>query len=235
MAGHGEDTDGSAWTARDQTLLRTAQIIHAIEHGEYDRIDALDVDFAVHGSFPDNKIVLAAPCELYSYQALGDGSYTHDSSMFLATGRGGLAMTAGVAAGRAIGNSRRRAAAARDATPHWHRIDGGLVFVNQFGFYLSTPTNLLWWNWDSILSGRMLARRQFALLGESETGRVNYVVESDAAELVFAFWAMVRQSRHSQLAQRVWLLPEWLAKYRAHLGDRAFDFTAPPGPPAIES
>lgn len=213
------------WTPRDQTLLRTAQIMYAIEHGEYDRIDGIPVDFGLAGDYPDNRIVLAAPFEVLSFEAVGDGSYQHDSGFFFATGQVGLAITAGAAIGRAVGNSRRRQQAAQAATPQWHVIDQGMVHVNQFGLYLRTPTDLLEWDWESIITGRMIERGQFAMLGESAQGRVNYVIVSDAAELIFAFWATVRQPQHPQLAQRIWLLPEWVAHHRAHFGAQAFDFT----------
>lgn len=210
------------WTARDQALLRTAQIMYAIEHAEYDRIVEVPVNFAVSGSYPDNKIVLSAPFTLHSFQAMGDGSYWHESGFFLSSST--LAVGAFLAA-EAIGNSSRRNAAANAATPRWHTIDAGIVFVNQYGFYLRTATNLLWWNWESILEGQLIAPGQFALLGQSDNrGRVNYVISSDAAELLFAFWATVRQPQHLQMRQRAWLIPSWFEKYRAVFGAQAFDF-----------
>ncbi|MBK0331711.1 hypothetical protein I8D64_09875 [Brachybacterium sp. MASK1Z-5] len=220
-------SEHETWTARDAILLRTAQIIYAVEHDEFHVVDGLPVEFAVAGTYPDNRIVLAAPSALHSYQALGDGTYQQDSSMFFTTGGLGLAMTAGHLAGQAMGNSRRRAAAAEAATERWRHIDGGMAYVNQYGIYLATPTDILPWPWDAIVSAKMVNRRQFAMIGDSsDRGRVRYIFESDAAELMFAFWAMVRQPQHPQLAQRVWLLPEFLEKYRRMWGANAFDFWA---------
>lgn len=215
----------SEWTARDQTLLRTAQIMYALGRGEYDRIDPLSVSFAVGGSYPDNKIVLNAPFTLYSFEATGDGSYQHNSGFFFATGGVGLALTGAYMVGRAIGNANRRNAAAQAATPTWHPIDTGFIFVNQYGFYLRTPVNLLWWNWASIAEAQMIAPRQFAMLGDAgNRGRVNYVIDSDAAELVFALWASAQVPQHAQLRQRIWLIPAWFEKYRATFGTRSFNF-----------
>lgn len=209
---------------RDQVLLRTAQIMHAVRHDEFDRIDGIPVEFGVDGSYPDNRIVLASPFELFSYEAAGDGTYVRNDGFFFATGGIGLGLTAASMIGRAAGNSARRQAAQDAATPRWRVIDQGYVYINQYGFFLRTPTDLLRWMWGSIETARMIDRRQFAMLGNSSSGRVNYVVSSDAAELLFAFWALARQPQHPQLAQRVWLLPEWLDQYRKVMGPEAFDF-----------
>lgn len=216
-----------AWTPRDRMLLRTAQVVHAYVHGEFDRILPVPVDFAVGGSYPDNRIVANAPFALHSYETRGDGSSVHDGGFFVATGRGGLALTAGAAIGRAMGNARRRAAAARAAEPAWYLLDRGMLSVNQFGFYLRTATGLLWWDWDSILECQMIAPGQVGMLGMTPAGQCTHLLESDLAELVFATWALTRQPQHSQLQARVWLLPDWVERYRAVYGPGAFDFTAP--------
>lgn len=180
--------------------------------------------FRVEGNYPENRIIANAPVIVHSYQAMGDGSYAHDSGFFFATGRGGLALTAGAAIGRAIGNSHRRAAAQRQAQPNWYPIDSGQVFVNQFGFYLRTRTDLLFWGWDSILECQMVDRGKVIFLGESLQGRVNYILETDAAELIFALWSLVSQPMHVQFQQKIWLLPEWLEKYGRRFGEQAIDF-----------
>ena len=104
-------------------------------------------------------------------------------------------------------------------------IDSGILHVSQFGFHLQTATGLHTWSWEAITQGRVVDRRMFGLMGESTSGPVNYIVESDLAELLFAFWSIARHPQHPQLAQRPWLLPEWLEAYRHHMGAGAFDFT----------
>ncbi|WP_141566079.1 hypothetical protein [Citricoccus sp. CH26A] len=223
----GVDGAGAGWSQRDRMLLRTAQVIHAHAHGEFDQILPVPVDFAVGGTYPENRIVAVAPFSVYSLEARGDGSYAHDGGFFLATGRGGLAITAGAALGRAVGNARRRAAAARAAQPSWHHLEGGMLCVNQFGFYLRTPTSLLWWDWGSILECHMVEPGRLGMLGMTPAGQCTYLIESDLAELVFATWAMKRQPQHVQFLHRVWLLPDWIERYRAVYGPGAFDFTVP--------
>jgi hypothetical protein len=223
----GPNRAGPRWSQRDQMLLRTAQVVHAYVHGEFDRILPVPVEFAVGGSYPDNRIVAVAPFSLHSFESRGDGAYAHDGGFFFAAGRGGLAITAGTAIGRAVGNARRRATAARTAQPAWYHLDNGMVCVNQFGFYLRTPTSLVWWDWGSILECHMVEPGRVGMLGMTQAGQCTYLIESDLAELVFASWAVRRQPQHAQFLHRVWLLPEWVARYRAAYGPEAFDFTAP--------
>ncbi|QCV93874.1 hypothetical protein [Acidipropionibacterium acidipropionici] len=90
----------------------------------------------------------------------------------------------------------------------WRPLDQGRIFINIDGFHLLTAGDLVTWDWQSIDLGQMVQRGQFAMVGNSEQGRVSYVIESDLAELVFFLWAAHRQPQHPQLYQRVWLLPE---------------------------
>lgn len=223
----GLDGSGPGWSQRDRMLLRTAQVIHAHVHGEFDQILPVPVDFAVGGTYPDNRIVAVAPFSLHSLESHGNGDYTHDGGFFFATGGVGLAITAGTALGRAVGNARRRAAAARAAQPSWHHLDNGMLCINQFGFYLRTPTSLLWWDWGSILECHMVGPGRVGMLGMTQAGQCTYLIESDLAELVFASWAVKRQPQHAQFLHRVWLLPDWIDRYRAVYGPEAFDFTVP--------
>lgn len=229
---------GVGWTPRDESLLRTAFAVHCILTDHFDEVPGIPVPFAVPGHFPQNRVIATAPFTLCSFQAAGDGSYVHDNGFFFATGEYGLALTAGVGLARAIGNSQRRNAAQADATRMWRPLDQGRIFINIDGFHLLTAGDLVTWDWQSIDLGQMVQRGQFAMVGNSEQGRVSYVIESDLAELVFFLWAAHRQPQHPQLYQRVWLLPEWLNKYDAVrrpddidywnqsvLGDRAL----PPG------
>ena len=80
-----------------------------------------------------------------------------------------------------------------------------MLCVNQFGFYLRTPTNLLWWDWDSILECHMVEPGRVRMLGMTPAGQCTYLIESDLAELVFASWAVKRQPQHAQfLIRKLW-------------------------------
>jgi hypothetical protein len=221
----GIKTGGYPWTPRDQMLLRTAQVIHAYLHGEFDQIHPIPVEFAVPGRYPENRVIAAAPYSRYALEARGDGTYTPDGGFFFATGGWGLALTAGAAIGRAVGNARRRARAEQMASSAWYPLDQGSIYVNQFGFYLRTPTGLDAWTWEDILECQMLEPGRWAMLGVTPAGQCNFVVESDLAELVFASWALARQPQHWQFLRRVWLLPEWVERYRMVYGPEAYDFT----------
>lgn len=206
---------GVGWTPRDESLLRTAFTIHCILTDHYDEVPGIPVPFAVPGHFPENRVIATAPFTLYSYQAVGDGSYERDNGFFFATGPYGLAATAEMGIARAVGNSHRRAAAQADATQMWRPVDQGRAFVNVDGFHLVAANDLVSWDWESIIMGQMAQRGQFSMVGNSQGGRVSYAVESDLAELIFFLWAAHMQPQHPQLYQRVWLLPEWLDKYDA--------------------
>ncbi len=214
------------WSERDETLLLTAQAVNACLHNEIDRLPGLATDFAVPGQYPDNKIFGSSPFSLHSFEAAGSAEYAHNSSAFFALGRGGLALTAAFFAARGIRNARRRKTAERNAEPRWQRRDSGILFVNQFGFYMRTPTDLLVWHWDAIVQGRMIEPGMFAFLGDSTRGRVHLVVESDAAELVFACWALTKVPNHPQLLEKIWLPPDWLQRYSARFGVHGANFVA---------
>lgn len=192
------------WTPRDAILLRTAQVLHALHHEEFDQIQGVPVDFAVPGVHPHNRVVAAAP---YTRMARGP--------------RGGhLSQTLRSTLGRSLSS----ALPAGRSAAQWQVLDSGTVYINRSGFFLRNGVDLQTWSWDSILEARLMAPARLSLLTESPRGHVNLLIDSDAAELVFGVWAAERQPMHPQYLQRIWLIPAWMQHYRSTFGPRAYPF-----------
>ncbi len=93
----------AVWTGRDSALWETCEIAVDLARGvnPSPRADIVS-------SFPpqlarDERFWAAGPFLLSEVHPFGDGTYRHNGGFFFATGRGGLTMTAAVAALRATG------------------------------------------------------------------------------------------------------------------------------------
>ncbi|HET7138831.1 MAG TPA: hypothetical protein VFI36_01600 [Arthrobacter sp.] len=205
-------TDDSQWTSRDEALWTTAEIAVLLNRGDLEHRHPLPVPFAMRLGGLEERILAHGPFRLFSWTAPGDGSYIHNTSMMMATGRGGLAMMAGFAAARAIGNSARRRQAEAMAQPQWMLIDQGTLSVGNFGFYLHSASGIPAWNWGGVHAASLAAPGRLNIDGMSESGPVKWVLHSDWAELVFLLWASVCSPHHPQMTGRTWLPEEWLTK-----------------------
>lgn len=196
-------------TAHDVAIWHTCQINELLDAGASDAWPALRTSFApVHA--PDEHVFANGPFSLYDFGADGDGSYAHDGGFFFATGGVGLALTAGLAAGRAIGNSRRRRAAIRAAQPSWREIDRGQVWVTDHGFSFLTATGQFFsWGFGAISAAHLVGPAALWFSGESVNGPVSWILATDWAELVFTFWCRVRHPHHEQFVNGAWVPPGW--------------------------
>ncbi|SIR99105.1 hypothetical protein SAMN05445060_2016 [Williamsia sterculiae] len=152
---------------------------------------------------------------LHDFGAMGDGSYVHNNGFFFASGGTGLALTAGMAAGRALGNGSRRSAAQAAAVARWKQIDQGALFVSTHGFRMQTQRGMYSWWWDAIGSMQLVAPGTVQFSGDSANGHVTWILGSEWAELVFTFWARVRHRRHPQFLNGGWVPPGWAQRYGA--------------------
>ena len=205
-------TDDSQWTERDDALWSTAEIAVLLNRGSLEQRRPLAVPFAMRLGGHEERILAHGPFQLFSWTAPGDGSYMQNNSMMVATGRGGLAMMAGFAAARAIGNSSRRRQAEAMSQPRWMQIDHGTLSVGNFGFYLHTPSGIHAWSWGGIHLASLTAPGQLSIDGMSDGGPVKWLLNSDWAELVFLLWASVCSPQHPQMTARAWLPEDWLTK-----------------------
>jgi len=146
---------------------------------------------------------------LSEFRAPGNGTYTHDSSFFFATGGGGLALTGLFAGARAVGNASRRSQAAADSVPRWVESDRGSLIVGTHGFYLQSGLGHRSWGWDSVVGAEMVSADQVDLHGQSTNGPVRWVLTSPWAPLLFALWCLARHSQHPRFISNGWLPYGW--------------------------
>lgn len=202
------------WVAEDSALWHTCAIVAAVRNREWRDLPNIGVSF-VTGEH--ERVLASSPFELYTWRALGDGSYAHSSGTMVAWGRGALPVMVGFAAGQAMGNSARRSAAVAATVPRWVHDDGGQIYVTTHGFHLQTMGGLYRWSWDSIDSAQVVHHSIVEIHGRAANGAVHWRFRTPAAELLFTLWALVRHPRHPQLISGTWLPPNW-ARWAAEQG-----------------
>lgn len=200
------------WTDRDAALLHTCRVVAVLQ----ERGDVTAFPEVV-GPFPparvDEQFLATGPFTVWSWTALGDGSWSVSTPSVAGTGTLGLGLAAGSILGGAIARRRARREAAAAAQPRWVPISHGALYVSQHGFYLHTPM-LLTWHWDRITTADLLAPGAVHISGTSTDGPVTWLLHSNWAELVFVLWAMARHPRHPQLLTG-WLPDGWAERARA--------------------
>lgn len=200
-------------TPYEAAIWRTVALNQALDHGVLGSLPQIPTHFPLrlgHGE----RVFATGPFALRDHIALGDGQYTHQSGMMLASGPAGLALTGAFAIGQAIGNSSRRSRAQAMATPQWHVIGQGQLFVSNSGFYLDTGRNLWPWGFSDITSVRLVNPGAILINGESREGPVAWILESDWAELIFTLWARLIHPQHPQFLGHAWIPPGWVDRAR---------------------
>lgn len=197
----------------DSAIWHTVDIIMRLDTGTLRERPQERTSFPLA---PGDMALTRGPFTLHHHAAPGDGSYQHNSGFFFATGKGGLAVTAAVAAGRALGNSRRRANAARETVPRWVPLTSGDLTTAVHGFHLQQPSGvLLSWHWGAISSMDVMQAGYVHLTGRSDAGPVSWVLQSDWAELVFVLWCRFTHPNHPQLLANAWIDTAWADRVRA--------------------
>lgn len=192
----------------DAAIWHTIDVNIWMDEGRLDERPSIGTTFPLR--FDSRERALAqGDFTLFTYSSAGDGSYSHNGGFFFATGAAGLALTAVTAAGRAAGNSRRRAQAASDATTTWRPADSGSLVVSSFGFYLIAQQGFHPWVFPAVTTAQMVGPGQLLLSGDSDRGPIQWILASTWAELVFTLWARAIHPQHPQLAQRDWIPPGW--------------------------
>lgn len=200
------------WDERDEALWATAEIGLLLAQNRIGERQPAGTPFALTLAPGEERVYTFSSFALHEYRAPGDGNYIHNAGTVLAVGRGAVPFMLGAAVGQAMGNSSRRKRAAAMTQPQWMQIDGGTVSVGSHGFYLHTPMSLLAWGWGSISLMTLVGPGHVQIMGDSQNGPVNWILQSNLAELVFLLWATVRHPEHEQLVKRVWLPQDWVDK-----------------------
>lgn len=196
------------WTDHDSAVWHTCDIASRLLG------DGLDKRPAVPSPFPPQlaegeRLLVEGAYDLSTYRPVGDGSHTPSSGVFLATGRTGLALTAGFAVVRAAGNRRRAEHAWQDAQPRWVVDERGALWVSTAGFYLHTPNGLRPTPWRSVRAATLAGPGAVQLHLTSRDGEQSWLIQSWWAELMFVLWALAVHPGHPTLQAGAWLPPGW--------------------------
>lgn len=203
------------FSQHDSAIWRTVRINTAMDRNELHTLEHLGTPFAPSIAPGSEHMLVNGTYVLAVYRALGDGTYQHNNSFFFATGTLGLALTAGMAAGQAAGNSSRRNQAAMNAVPRWVVDDQGMVFVSDRGFYFQSQLGHREWNFDFIGEMELCGPALVRMVGQSTTGQVHFMIQSDWSELIFSLWARARHPHHAQFKGATWIPPGWRERAEA--------------------
>ncbi|MFF6888627.1 hypothetical protein ACFY9F_36235 [Streptomyces sp. NPDC012421] len=192
------------WTALDEYLWHTCEIVADVVQGQVDRRPLVAT---VAPLPPGDRALVTGPGRSFRWMALGDGSYHHTNAFAV----GSPAFVIGSLLGNAVGNSSRRAAAARDAQPRWVAADPGEVTVSRMGAFIIhpvKPTDSVFLYWSGLDSIDLVAPDVFQthFVNTSGTG-VALRVATPWASLMFALAALARFPAHPRLVERGWLPP----------------------------
>lgn len=192
----------------DVAIWQTWYINELFDAGRLEEWPAAPQHFPLQQS--GERVLAQGGFVLSNYQPIGDGSYVQSNGMFFAYGRHAAAFTIGAVAGHAIGNSRRRRQAERDAIPRWVQIGQGQIWATQFGFYCQEAASFYSWNHWAVNSMHLVGPGHLNLQGDSSDGPINWILSSDWAELIFTMWARHRHPQHPQFTTPGWIPPGWL-------------------------
>lgn len=195
-------------SGHDAAIWHTVDIVQRCQRGGVHDRPTIAPTFVPH--LGSGELLFAqGTFELADYRAAGDGSYAHNGGFFLAGGAVGLAATGAFAAGRAIGNSRRRAQAASDAIQCWRPLSAGTIWVGTHGFYLHDSGGLLSWSFGSVTGMELVGPGAATLSGNSDRGPIYWILQSEWVELAFALWALAVYPQHPQFTSFTWIPPGW--------------------------
>ncbi len=189
---------------RHYAMSYTSAIDDAYRAGRLDSIPSETATFAL--SEPDEKCFARGDFVLAEFRALGDGTYLHNGSWFVAGGPVGALATVGFMTGRALRNSARKREAARAAVPRWIECDRGHVWISSHALYFHSSQGFQRLNWSSLANGEMVGPGQFLFATYDQGDQL--ILSSAWAELAFTSWARARHPNHPQYVSRAWLTPE---------------------------
>ncbi|GGR64357.1 hypothetical protein [Streptomyces roseolus] len=193
-----------AWTALDEYLWHTCEIVADVVQGQLDRRPLV----ATVAPLPSGDRALATgPARSYRWRALGNGSYHHNQVV----AAGPPAFVIGSLLGAAVGNSSRRREAARNAQPRWVAEVSGEVTVSREGAFIVHPVRpagsvVLYWSGLDFID--LVAPDVFQTTYISTANnQVAMRIATPWASLMFALAALTRFPAHPRLLGRGWLPP----------------------------
>ncbi|MFE1272196.1 hypothetical protein [Streptomyces sp. NPDC058758] len=204
MTQHPAPTGQPPWTPFDDYLWHTCEIVADVVQGQLDRRPLIAT---VAPLPPGDRALVTGPARPFKWIALGDGSYHHTNTFVM----GSPTFVIGSLIGSAIGNSSRRAAAARDAQPRWVAGDPGEVTVSRMGMFIIhpvKPAESVLLHWSGLRSIDLVAPDVFHTHFVNTSGTQMAVrIATPWASLMFVLAALTRFPAHPRLLERGWLPP----------------------------
>ncbi len=202
------------WSEHDSAIWHTREIAGEVAAGQALARHISATPFPA-GLGAGEAVVARARFELRTFRPVGDGGYRHDGGWLLATGRGGLALSAGAALWRSSENRRRREQALSDTVPRWVLDQQGTLWVSTHGFYLQTVGGLFPWPFEAVDSVMLVGPGSLHVQGAGSHGPTSWLLDLVWAELLLLLWARRRHPAHPQVAQGAWIPPGWAQRCSA--------------------
>jgi hypothetical protein len=214
------------WTYRDEVLLHTLVTVRQTMDGTLDQRPFLTSRFALN--FEGERLLASGYYRQDWWGAIGDGSYTYNSTLVAGTGALGLGLAAGTLYSSHRSKVNARSQALRDATHRWRPVDAGDLHISNCGFYLAGPIGLRFFGWASIRQADIIGYGKLQYTADTDHGLQSWMLAADWAELVFALWALARHTAHPQWIDGSWFPFETMRQRAAHYG-RSVPSLNPPG------
>ena len=192
------------WSWLDEYLWVSCDIIADLAEG---RLEQRPLVTTVARLEPGERALAVGPATRWTWRALGDGSYMHQSVVAF----GSPTFVLGSMAGSALGNSARRRAAADDAQPRWVVDGSGEITVTTRKVYFGhpkCPLDLAWGGLDTI---DLVAPEVFQTgFRDIHSGRQTTVqLHTPWASLLFVLAAVTAFPAHPRLLGHGWLPPDF--------------------------
>lgn len=194
----------SIWSPLDEYLWHSCDILADLLEGRLDQRPLVATTARLE---PGDRVLAVGPGQRYTWRALGDGSYTHNSVVAF----GSPAFVLGSMAASAFGNSARRRNAALDAQPRWVPEGPGEVTVSTRKLRFGHPVSWLDLVWDGLDSIDLAGPDVFET-GFHNTNSGQYLtvrLHTPWASLLFALAALTAFPAHPRLLAGSWLPPDF--------------------------
>ena len=192
----------ASWTVLEDCLLSACRIVNGLVHGRLDTRPLVPTTVRLESG---ERVLAAGPAELYSWRALGDGSYVHEGMQVF----GGLGFLLLSVLGSALVNAIRRRQAEADAESRWVAEEGAMATITDRRVCFRGPDTALDVGWDALDMVELVASDVVELSfddirhGDYRTLRVR----SEWAALMFAIAAHTAFPAHPRLLSGGWLPP----------------------------
>lgn len=198
------------WTALDDHLLYACFVVDDVAQ---DRLGERSPVPSMARLAPGELSLAVGPASRVTWRALGDGSYTSNTTLAV----GGPGFVIGSMVGSALGNAARRNRAAADARPRWVGDGHGEVTVTNRRAYFGHPQSWLDLEWGGLDAVDLVGPDIFECAFRDMYNGASRLIRLHSlwASLIFALAARAAFPAHPRLLGGHWLPPDFEAKCRA--------------------